>query len=331
MSYKLIQTISQENNASVFAIQYSPDNECILLGCSDGHLRVYDATNGRHMYTWNTAGKKEIKLPVTSLKFRPFTQTRKNIALVAGSGGIVQHWHITSGRFLHTITEENNQVYAVDYRDDGNFFATAGKDAAVRVYDDSTKNLVVTMKGGTGNLTNGHANRVFTLKFVKNDPNLLVSGGWDNTVQIWDKRKGTAIRRIFGPHICGDSLDIDSNNTILTGSWRSDHQLQLWDFTTGKLMEEFKLPSDSITKQKCSIYTACFNHDSSFIACGGSGSNEVRVVNRADGQIVGELTGLEKAIYSVTFSPDGEFVAAGGGDGNVYLLKKRSTKSLEEE
>eukprot|EP00818_Percolomonas_sp_WS_P010092 CAMPEP_0117443020 /NCGR_PEP_ID=MMETSP0759-20121206/4470_1 /TAXON_ID=63605 /ORGANISM="Percolomonas cosmopolitus, Strain WS" /LENGTH=329 /DNA_ID=CAMNT_0005234963 /DNA_START=417 /DNA_END=1406 /DNA_ORIENTATION=+ len=328
MSYKLAHTIKQENNASIFAIRYSPDNECILLGCSDGHLRVYDAHDGRHMYTWNTSGKKQIKLPVTSLRFRPFTQTRKNIVLVAGSGGIVQHWHITSGRCLHTITEPNNQVYAVDYRDDGKFFATAGKDAAVRVYDEATKSLVVTMKGGSGNSA-GHANRVFTLKFAKNDPNILLSGGWDNTVQIWDKRKDTAVRRIFGPHICGDALDLDSNNTILTGSWRTDRQIQLWDFSTGKLMEEIKLPEDPNTKQRCSIYTACFNGDSDLIACGGSGSNEARVINRSNGKFVGELTGLDKAVYSATFSPDNAFLAVGGGDGNVYLMKRTGILSHE--
>ena len=35
------------------------------------------------------------------------------------------------------------------------------------------------------------------------------------------------VRKIAGPHICGDSLDIDPvNNHILTGSWRKDNPLQ---------------------------------------------------------------------------------------------------------
>jgi len=35
-------------------------------------------------------------------------------------------------------------------------------------------------------------------------------------------------RRIAGPHICGDSLDIDPvNSHILTGSWRKDNSLQV--------------------------------------------------------------------------------------------------------
>jgi len=35
-------------------------------------------------------------------------------------------------------------------------------------------------------------------------------------------------RKIAGPHICGDALDVDPvNNQVLTGSWRRDNALQV--------------------------------------------------------------------------------------------------------
>jgi len=34
----------------------------------------------------------------------------------------------------------------------------------------------------------GHSNRIFCVKFHPNDPNVLLSGGWDTTIQIWDTR-----------------------------------------------------------------------------------------------------------------------------------------------
>lgn len=46
------------------------------------------------------------------------------------------------------MEEENkNQVYALDYDAEGSRFVTAGKDTAVRVYDEATKSLIVTMQG----------------------------------------------------------------------------------------------------------------------------------------------------------------------------------------
>ena len=50
-------------------------------------------------------------------------------------------------------------------------------------------------------------------------------------------------RRIFGPHICGDALDIfPSNGNVLTGSWRKDNSVQIWDFNSGELIRD--VPDD---------------------------------------------------------------------------------------
>jgi WD40 repeat protein len=121
---------------------------------------------------------------------------------------------MTSGKCLHSIEDEGNQVYAMDYNAEGAKFVTAGKDTCLRVYDEATKSLLLTMKGGMGysiKSTPGHSNRIFTCKFHPNDENIVLSGGWDNTVQLWDLRIGYAVRSIYGPHICGDSLDIIDN------------------------------------------------------------------------------------------------------------------------
>ena len=39
---------------------------------------------------------------------------------------------------------------------------------------------------------------------------------------------GYFISKFYGPHICGDALDIDSERgQVLTGSWRVDNTLQV--------------------------------------------------------------------------------------------------------
>lgn len=52
------------------------------------------------------------------------------------SNGKLQHWHTTSGKLLHTIHDELNQLFTVDYKPDGTAFATGGSDCIVRVYDE---------------------------------------------------------------------------------------------------------------------------------------------------------------------------------------------------
>ena len=72
----------------------------------------------------------------------------------------------------------------------------------------------------------GHRTAVYALKHHPNETWNFLSGGWDDTVQFWDRRQERATKRIFGPHICGESIDIDPNDqTILVKDKNNDHPL----------------------------------------------------------------------------------------------------------
>jgi WD40 repeat protein len=91
----------------------------------------------------------------------------------------------------------------------------------------------------------GHSLRVFCAKFVKDEENLIITGGWDKTIKIWDIRSGDVVRNICGPFVCGDSIDMH-DGYILSGSYSDTNQLQLWEFSTGKFCEEiaFQTPAE---------------------------------------------------------------------------------------
>ena len=58
----------------------------------------------------------------------------------------------------------------------------------------------------------------------------MVSGGWDNTVQIYDLRYRGPVSSIYGPHICGDCIEIRSDGyTMMTGSYRMEDPIEVWD------------------------------------------------------------------------------------------------------
>ena len=100
------------------------------------------------------------------------------------------------------LSEGENQIFALDVRGDGSSFATAGMDGTVRVYDETTHKEKAKLGGtgvgaggagaggGGGNVGGGHTSRVFGLKYALDDSDVMVSGGWDNTLQVWDGRYG---------------------------------------------------------------------------------------------------------------------------------------------
>jgi WD40 repeat protein len=94
---------------------------------------------------------------------------------------------------------------------------------------------------------------VFGLVFHPYDSNILLSAGWDDTVQFWDTRQPHSVRKLSGPHVCGDALHIEpSSLNIVTGSWRYQDSLQIWDFVSGKLLSTLQ----STMESKC--YAACW-------------------------------------------------------------------------
>ncbi|GBG64759.1 hypothetical protein CBR_g46716 [Chara braunii] len=206
--------------------RFSVDGSLLAVSDTAGIVEVYRVSTGERLHVLDPGPERE-KRPCTAIRFRPSsgTELTRNVLISCDAFGEIRHWHATSGKCLNRIVEEGNQIYTIEYRTNGQHFATAGRDCTVRVYDETTRKLASKLVDGDGRTTAGHSNRIFAVKFHPNDENVLLSSGWDNTIQIWDIRCGFSVRSIYGPHICGDSMDI-RDDVVLTGSWRSSKQLQ---------------------------------------------------------------------------------------------------------
>lgn len=107
--------------------------------------------------------------------------------------------------------------------------AVGGNDAKIRIYDEASnsKEYLMTLKPN-GSQFLGHSNRIFALKFDKEQSDILYSGGWDDTVQVNDLRVGGPVSCLIGPHVCGESIDV-VDNLLIAGSYRNVKNIQLFD------------------------------------------------------------------------------------------------------
>lgn len=320
-----------------FCVRFSPDNEYLAASFANGAIHVYNAETGNQEFVLNNLEGKDgspLLLPTTQVRWRPHSAQSKTksvlISVNAEADGQILHWHIKSGKCLHTITERGNQLFCLDYFHDGSQFATAGRDRLVRIYDEATKRQVQALQGGDLKNTAGHSNRVFALKYHPMHPHIILSGGWDNTVQVWDTRKGHSVRSLWNCYLCGDAVDFAADGeTILTGSWRTENALQLWDLGTGNLAEtvEWKSESAEARHGTCMLFSAQFSKDptSSMIVAGGSQENEAKFYDRSSGKAVpfGGLVNLPKPVFSVDFSPNSRMAAVGCADGQIRVLEVR--------
>lgn len=244
----------------------------------------------------------------------------KNVIIATNADGGLYHFHTTSGKQLNKISEEYKQLLTCDYKQDGLQFLTAGVECEIKLYDEQTRQEIHNFVQGA-NGEPGHNLRVFSAKFVKDDDNLLISGGWDKTVKIWDVRSGDVVRNICGPFICGDAIDM-YDGFILTGSYSDTNQLQLWEFATGKFVEEIQFQTNqekSSGNPACQIYSTQFQKTGGdLIVAGGAVANEAKIFNGGDYfQPAATITDLSRAVYTTDFNNAGDLVAIGGGDGVI--------------
>jgi len=261
-------------------------------------------------------------VPCTSLSFRNVDDSgkrAKNVLIAGYANGATIHWHVTSGQALQMNIEKNNQVNSVYYNKHGSLYCTAGSDLHVRVYDAATTKLLYDVHDGKDGVTSGHSNKIFSVKFHPKDSNILLSGGWDNTVQIWDCRVKYSVASIYGPHICGDALDINNEgDCIITGAYSKDTPLQLWDYRTCKLREEIIWASS--VKRRSMLYAAHFSHANkpNYFYAGGSNINEAKIYSIETRKCLGSAYGFDKPIYSLAMSKDEKKFALGDGGNHLY-------------
>jgi WD40 repeat protein len=119
----------------------------------------------------------------------------------------------------HTLKIEDNPLSCCDFTADGRHFLAAGYDRNVYLYDENTRQLKSKMGENSFKIP-GHQNRIFCVKAVPDDYNLVVSGSWDRSLRIYDLRISKPVAMIGGPLISGsDAIDI-SGDQILVASYR---------------------------------------------------------------------------------------------------------------
>lgn len=284
----------------IYTIALSQDGSEAAVGLGSGILQLYNCNNWEKVRKLRTG--LFTNLPLLAVKFFPCITN--NTLFTGGSDGVIKAWNLETYTHTKSTEESGNQITSLDFNNTGVYFATGGKDCCVRVYDSDS--MVLTRSyTGTNSLdidsledvtaTPGHSKKVFAVKFHPDDSNIFFSASWDRTLKFWDLRTDYAVRTVHGPFICGDGLDI-FHNTVLTASWQALDSLQLWDYTSGQLIKT--VPYPTLEHKGEYLYCARFFDEHNIVA-GGSGANDLKVINVISNKVVGSLSGFGHPVQAV--------------------------------
>ncbi|KAH8891314.1 WD40 repeat-like protein [Thozetella sp. PMI_491] len=98
---------------------------------------------------------------------------------------------VPEGRLIQTYSAHGYEVLSLAVAADNAHFASAGGDRNVFLWDVTTAQTVRRF-GSSGSGQFGHNSRVNCVAFGGQDDSLVISGGFDTTVRIWDTKSGGA-------------------------------------------------------------------------------------------------------------------------------------------
>jgi len=229
---------------------------------------------------------------------------------------------------VNSLTIPDNTIYSIEYSNDGMNYALGLKDCSIRIYDGVTRQETTILGGPDNKKVSGHSNKIYALRYHKDNPKILISGGWDKYVVMWDLTSETPIRFITGPQIFGEGLDINCFGEILTASWRKDDPLQIWDSDSGNLKVNvdwnYKEKEENV-KASTQPYCCKFSNDfGKLIFAGGSQVNSVKIFDW-NGTGLATIDKLSHACVALDSSNEIEkneqLLAAGGGEGIIRMFK----------
>ena len=291
-------------------LSLSYDNKTLSISQFDGNIQIVSSITGRISYTVHFIDKNAA---VTCSRFHP----KERMILITGTSGHTCLCQYQSGNYVSSNKIEDTPIYACDFSKTGKVYATAGKDANVRVYDTETGKLVKSYSldnrnvGATTECV--HNSRIYCIISDPNDENRFISGGWDQKVIFWDIRQNDGVAHIGGPNICGDAIDIKGNK-LLTGSWRSENQLEIWDIRSMKNLSLLKSGTDQFQ-----VYGAKFARKSNFFVAGGSECSNIRTFDDNINPLE-RLGFFDGSVTAVAIEPEGKTLFAASQNGKCFAF-----------
>lgn len=199
---------------------------------------------------------------------------------------------------FYKFPTEESIVYDICFTNNGRAIGIADN-KSVKVYSIETNELLRDFVGG-------HTEQILSID-ISTDSTLLVSGGKDNRVVIWDFREGEQLEVLKCDGIVTSVSISPDGKSVVYGA--SDNKVFVYDIATRSVVNTFADHSDDIT-------SIVFSPDGRYIVT-SSGDKLINIYE--NGALITTLSGHKDWVRDVSFDSEGAKLISCSDDGRVIV------------
>ncbi|KAL4911070.1 hypothetical protein BDW74DRAFT_142376 [Aspergillus multicolor] len=207
----------------VSAVRFSPDASMIASGGADGAVKVWGASTGKliHTFEGHLAG-------ISTISWSPDGAT-----IASGSDDkTIRLWNVLTGKAHRTpFIGHHNYVYSIAFSPKGNMLVSGSYDEAVFLWDVRSARVMKSLPA--------HSDPVSGIDVVW-DGTLIASCATDGLVRIWDTSTGQCLRTLVhedNPPV--SSVKFSPNGKYVL-AWTLDDCVRLWDYVEGRCLKTYQ-------------------------------------------------------------------------------------------
>jgi Prp8 binding protein len=289
------------HEGGVMSLRFDPTGKYLATGGLDKQLflwHVYGNCENTHVFKGHKSAILQVDWSVDG-------------ALVgsASADKTLMVWDVETGRRVKKFAEHSSHVNSICFaREDSHLLASASDDCTTRLWDTRVRRCLQTIQ----------AKFQQTACALSADDQMLFTGGIDNVITCWDRRKTEVSFELAGHSDTLTSLRLSPDGSYLLSN-AMDSSLRIWDVRPYAASDRcIKTFNGAVHNYEKNLLRCNWSPDGRRITS-GSADRFVYVWDTTNRQILYKLPGHVGSVNEVDFHPKEPIVGSCSNDRKIFL------------